>query len=713
MSTRYNPDKRRAGWRLQVFRLIVVLGTAILIGRVYQLQFIQGEQYQISADDNRFDEVAVPAPRGVLWDRYNTPLALNVPSFNVTITPAELPDDEEAEMAVLEQLSALIGVPASGEVASTGAGPTRSLLSLVREGQGIAPFRPVVVERDIGQDTAQVILERRDELSGVDIEVDSVREYPTGALTSHVIGYMGPIAEEREEELRAEGYDPAFDRIGYDGVEFSLEDLLRGQNGHIVVEQDVAGLEVGSVAQELPDPGFSVKLTIDSELQAAAEEALNKEINFLNNYYNEVITERGVVIAMVPTTGEVLAMVSLPTYDNSRFARAIDGPYYLQVAEDPLRPLFNQAVSSLYPPGSTFKLITAVGVLEDGVVTADQEVFDPGSIQLQNRYYPNDPGSAQTFVCWIERSTRAGHGFLNMVGAIANSCDVYFYKVGGGYEPEGIEGLGIDRLGYWMEQFGLGDFTGIELAGEIDGEIPSPDWKRRTYGENWSTGDTYNTAFGQGYVTATPLQMINAMNAVANGGTLYRPTLIREIIDTEGNVVRGFEPDVIRQIPASPENIAIVQQGMRQAVLAETGTATFANLPYTTVAGKTGTAEYCDDEAAALDLCIPGAWPSHAWFMAYAPFDEPEISVVAFIYNGGEGAIVAGPVVVDVLEAYFRLKTERNIAAQVEAQEAEDEGAPEAPTQVAPPAVTPADAAAPTEETPPGTNSPLQTPSSP
>jgi penicillin-binding protein 2 len=663
-SANHTVESGRRGTRTQIFRFAVIVVTAILIGRVYQLQFTQGEAYTLAADDNRFDEVSIPALRGVIYDRNNMSLALNVPSFNVIITPARLPEDEDEEMEVLKRLSALIGVPASGQVASANARgmPARSLLSMVREGEGIAPYRPVTVKADIDQETAQMILERRNELPGVDIGVTPVREYPTGSLTAHIIGYMGPIPEERVESYEQEGYDPAFDRIGYDGVEFSLEDLLRGKNGRVIVEQDVAGLQVGSVSREEPQPGYSVRLTIDAELQAAAQDALLNELEFLNSYYNEVISERGVVIAMNPSTGEVLAMVSWPTYDNSRFARAIDYPYYLQVSEDPLRPLFNQAISSLYPPGSTFKIITAAGALEDDVIDPDRQLFDPGKIVLENRYYPNDPGQSQTFVCWLDE----GHGYQDMVSAIANSCDVYFYKIGGGFPEDGVDGLGIERLNYWMEQFGLGEFTGIELAGEIDGIIPNPTWKRRTYGENWSTGDTYNASFGQGYVTSTPLQMINAMNAVANGGTLYRPTLVREIIDAEGHVVRGFEPEVIRQLPVSPESIAVVQEGMRQAVLSETGTATFANLPYTTVAGKTGTAEYCDDEAAALDLCVPGNWPAHAWFMAYAPFHEPEISVIAFVYNGDEGSIVAGPIVVDVLEAYFRLKTERNIASQIE-----------------------------------------------
>jgi penicillin-binding protein 2 len=603
-------------------------------------------------------------------DRNGVPLATNFASANVTITPALLPDDETAVMAIFERLSGLIAVPATGDpqtVDERGI-PQRSIQTLVQEGEGIAPYRAVVIKTNVEHETARIILSEKNELPGVDIQWVAVRDYPTGALTAHIIGYMGPIPEERVEQYRERGYDPAFDRIGYDGVEFSLEEILAGRPGRQIVERDVAGLIVRTVGEtRSPVPGYSVRLTIDVDLQRAAQEAIVNEIEFLNTYWNRTVTERGVVIAMNPRTGEVLAMVSWPTYDNSRFARAIDYPYYLQVSQDPLRPLFNQAVSSLYPPGSIFKVITATGVLEDRIVTPEQEIFDPGSIELENRYYPNDPGQAQTFVCWIERGTGEGHGNLNMVGAIANSCDVYFYKVGGGYKEEvpGI-GLGIERLGYWMEAYGLGDFTGIELAGEIDGVIPGPAWKRRTWGENWSTGDTYNSAFGQGYVLTTPLQMINALNAIANDGVRTRPTLVREIIDADGRVVSGFEPDVVGRIPASLENIRIVQEGMRAAVTWETGTAKTADLSYVAVAGKTGTAEYCDDEAAALDLCVPGNWPAHAWFMAYAPYGNPEISVIAFVYNGGEGAFIALPVAMEVMDAYFQLKTERAVQQQLE-----------------------------------------------
>ncbi len=661
--------------------MVIALSFLVLIWRVYTLQFTQRDIYVARADDNRFDIVSIPATRGIILDRYGKELAKNVPSANVVVTPAFLPDDSDAEMAVLRRLSGMIGVPLSGVLNTVDERgiPQRSLLTMIREGQGIAPYRPVTVKTDIDQDVARIIMSERNSLPGVDIDWVSVREYPTGALTAHLIGYMGPIPPERADEYEALGYVLDRDRIGYDGIEFSLDPYLAGNPGFQVVERDVAGLIIRTIGQTRPpQPGYSIRTTIDVDLQREAQKALVNMIDFQNTYWGRTITERGVVIAMNPKTGEILAMVSWPTYDNSRFARAIDYPYYLQVSQDPLRPLFNQAISSLYPPGSIFKVITATAVLEEEVVTPDQILTDPGQIQLENRYYPNDPARVQNFVCWKDD----GHQEVSFVQAIAWSCDVYFYKVGGGYPGEvpGI-GLGINRLSAWMDLFGLGQFTGVELAGEIDGTIPTPEWKRRTWGENWSTGDTYNSAFGQGYVLTTPLQMLHVLNTIANNGIITRPTLVREIIDADGKVVKGFEPDTSdlrgklraywpdahdgEPYPGTlDQTLRYVQEGMRGAVTMEGGTANDAALPYVAVAGKTGTAEYCDDVAASLNLCEPGNWPAHAWFMAYAPYHDPEISVIAFVYNGNEGSIVALPVAREVMDAYFRLKTERAIEQQ-------------------------------------------------
>lgn len=691
--------------RLGILQGVIVVTFLVLVGRIYQLQFIQKDEYRSQADDNRLDEISIPATRGIILDRNGQPLAINTASARVTVTPALLPDDDAETAAVLERLAGLLGIPYTGDPGTVDERgiPVRSVTQLVAEGEGLAPFRPVTIKSDVDHDVARLLIAEGAQFPGIDVEWVSVREYPTGALTSHIIGYMGPIPGDRAEEFEAVGYVLDRDRIGYDGIEFAYQDALAGRPGLQQVVRDVAGEIVGEIGEpQTKQDGYNLTLTLDVDLQRVAQEALVNTINDLkaNNPDNLIGYDRGVVIAMNPRTGEVLAMVSWPTYDNTRFARSIDYPYYLQVSRDPLRPLFNQAVNSLYPPGSIFKVITLTGVLEEGVVTASQEIEAPGAIQLENRYYPNDPGQSQEFVCWINRGG-GSHGQVNAVEALAWSCDVYFYKVGGGYESEVPgTGLGILRLGEWMQLYGLGSQTGIELAGEAEGFIPDPTWKRRVWGENWSTGDTYNSAFGQGYVLVTPLQMINALNTIANNGIQSRPTLIREVTDADGQVVQIFEPeqtdmrDLVAEYwtanhplfdtngdslldedgnPIGQEypgtlgsTLRVIQEGMRAAVTMEGATAIPAQrdyLPYVPIAAKTGTAEFCDNIAAAVEQCEPGNWPAHAWYMAYAPYGNPEISVIAFVYNGGEGSTVALPVASEVMDAYFQLKAQRAQAA--------------------------------------------------
>jgi penicillin-binding protein 2 len=741
MTRRIDPFQ---GWRLTFFGAVIFFAFAILVVRLYQMQFIEGEQYVLEAEENRLQLLPIPAARGVVYDRDGEQLALNVPAFNVSIIPAAIPEDEESALEIYNRLSAMIDVPPTRAAAdAAGRFFERSLEGMVNEGAGIEPYQAVIVAQDIPRNTAMRILEDRLLLPGVNIEVASVREYPSGEVTSQVIGYLGPIPAEEAQALIEQGYNPAFDRIGYAGIEAFLEDELAGRRGTQLREVDVAGLPLRVVSQENPISGRNVRLTLDLDLQEAAQESLQRRINIVNADQGSVVTQSGVVIALDPRTGEVLAMVSWPTYDNQRFARSIDGEYYFQLADDPLLPLINHAIQSLYPPGSVWKLLTALGVMEEEVIAPESQLVCEGSLVLPNRYAPNDPAASQTFVCWL----RTGHGPQNMWQAIANSCDVYFYQVGGG-NPEVSEvmlrpgGLGIDDLFRYSTAFGIGSELGVELPGETAGRMPDRDWKRRVYGENWSTGDTYNSAFGQGYVTVTPLQLVSAVAAIANGGTVYQPTVIHSFLDGEGNVVEGFTPHVNRtllkpapdesavlflledmivqgqqslactcepdsefynaalcdpdgytntldwngetipytvNVPrnyvfngsvcdrnrfdpdylppfASPENIEIVQEGMLLTVTE--GTGKNAALPYAIVAGKTGTAEYCDDIAAPLGLCVPGNWPAHAWFTGYAPYEDPEIIVIGFVYNGGEGSLVALPVVRDTLEAYFETRDE-------------------------------------------------------
>jgi penicillin-binding protein 2 len=760
------------GWRLTFFQAVIFAVFLLFSVRMYQLQVIEYNQFNADANANRLTTIPIQASRGAIRDRNDIRLAFNVPAYNVVIVPADLPDGEEAELAVFNRLSALIGVPPTREQARQANSNLRSIEELVAEGRGIAPFRAVLIKSDVPQRVMMQILEERIYLQGADIDVVGVREYPFGNITpstSHLIGYLGPVSAEEAESLREQGIDPRFVRTGYEGVERFLEEQLSGERGTRIVEVDVAGEELAVISETSPIAGESVRLTIDYQLQAAAERVLEDQLANRNNpnFYAQRgftmprgLSTQGVIIAMNPKTGEILALVSWPTYDNSRFSRAIDVEYYLNIIEDPARPLVNNAIKGLYPPGSVWKLITAAAVYKEKVIAPEQQLSDPGQLIVENRYAPNDPAASQRFVCWL----REGHGRVDLVHSIAWSCDVYFYQVGGGNNTisssvlrEG--GLGITDLFRYATAVGIGSELGIELPFESAGRMPDPDWKRRNYGENWSTGDTYNAAFGQGYVTVTPLQLLNSTAALINGGTLYQPRLVREFFDEEGNIIEAFQPQALRTVnpelvpanepltlllledmlmygpsslactceddsqwydpyrcdpagyrnivnlgddlnlqwreyqvhiplnytfnggicqpirfssaqnpyrPAflSSEALGLIQEGMRGAITFDGGTAQTAALDDIgiAVAGKTGTAEYCDDVARPLGYCVPGQWPAHAWYVGYGPYEDPEIVVVAFMYNGDEGSFMALPMVRDVMRIYFELKAERQAA---------------------------------------------------
>jgi penicillin-binding protein 2 len=522
-----------------------------------------------------------------------------------------------------------------------------------------------------------MVKEKSMDWPGVDIEIQPIRDYPTGAITASVIGFLGPIPANQEQEYVDEGFVPNRDKVGYAGIELQDQDLLAGRNGKRVVEVDVAGQVLRTVGEVTPpEPGLNLRLTLDTRLQQAATAILVREINYWNNYLQDIRSTSGVVIAMNPKTGEILAMVSYPSYENNRMARQIPAYYYEQLIQDPANPLLNHAVGDTLPAGSVFKLSTAVGALNEGVVAPAQIIKTPPKIIVTERYFANDAGNPREFVDWNE----AGFGQLDFVGGLANSSNVYFYKLGGGYKDEVPEGLGICRLGTYARALGYGDYPGVGLPEEEKGLIPDPQWKRITHGESWSTGDTYIASVGQGYVLATPLQVLMSAATIANDGKLMQPTLIREVLDGEGNVVQGFNPvmkwditkdPVIQEYydttlrgcepiegqtkTVEPWVVEKVQEGMRRAVTHGTLKNEFTNASIA-AAGKTGTAEYCDQYADAKNRCIPGNWPSHAWTLAYAPYDDPEIAVVAFVYNGNEGASVAGPIVWQVLNAYFELK---------------------------------------------------------
>ncbi|MCK4740990.1 MAG: penicillin-binding protein 2 [Anaerolineales bacterium] len=693
-----NSSLRIQATRLRMTYLIIIVILLIFIGRLFSLQIIQGESYRQIADDNRFDDVSIPAQRGVIYDRNDFQLVRNIPEYRVMVTPALLPDSNAEKELIYRRISGLTGVPLDQEgPPAAPCIPGRGVLQLVNEGLTNRPFDAWPIACDVDETVARVLREEQIDLPGVSVIAVPVRDYTTGELTAAMVGYMGPIPGGLADYYEELGFLKERDKIGYAGIEVGYlgmyQEILAGQNGLKLVERDVAGQylrDVGTFTQ--PIPGNNMRLTIDTRLQAAAETALRNRMDFINRYSGEERTPLGVVIAMNPQTGEILAMVSLPTYENNRFARFIPQDYYQQLEDDTRgSPLTNHAIASEFPPGSTFKMVTAVGALNEEVITPDRKLFDPGKITIENKYFPQDPGKAKDFICW----KREGHGDVDFVHGIAWSCNVYFYKIGGGYPGE-IEdgGLGVTGINTYAPALGYGAPLGIDLPGEEDGLIPDEDWKRINLGENWSTGDTYNTVVGQGFVAATPLQVLTSIATIANGGRVMWPHIVQEVLDGEGNIIQRYEPCVLWDIgdgvltpleeigancptmPAElrelvqnsrsespdvlvdPAVIELAQAGMHLVVTDPDGTAYGrADLETISSAGKTGTGEFCDQVVYQQGLCKPGEWPTHSWYVAYAPFENPEIAVVAFVYYGGEGAITSGPIVRQVLEAYFEIKS--------------------------------------------------------
>jgi len=672
-------------WRIIVFGIAIIGVFLIYLGRLFSLQILESADWVAQAEENRISEINLPTQRGIIFDRNDYILAQNIPSYNVVIIPADLPDDLGASQEIFRQISEMINVPINlNEVSNENPYvPCRSehgIAQIVEYGETTAPYAPVRIICNIDRTTAMIIKEEAVDLPGVDIEIEAVRDYPTGSLTADIIGFLGPISAEEEEYYRQRNFVPNRDKVGYAGVERYFQSILSGRNGERLVEVDVGGQVLRDVVPPVnPTPGFNLRLTIDSRLQSAAESILVREFDEWNAYYGEMRMNSGVVIALNPKTGEVMAMVSYPSYENNRMARVIPQYYFEQLSEDPRNPMLNHAVGDELPAGSVFKLVTAVGALNEVVVTPEQIIKAPPKIVIDEKFSANElnPRSRE-FVDWNE----AGFGEIDFLNGLANSSNVYFYKLGGGFEDEIPEGLGICRLGTYARALGFGNFPGIELPLVEDGLIPDPTWKRINQGENWSSGDTYIASVGQGFIIATPLQVLLSASTIANDGELMRPTILREILDSDGNIIKSFVPDSVWDItsepvidifddPSSPGGceskltgekksvepwvIEKVQEGMRLAVLDGTLTDEFENVNIS-VAGKTGTAEYCDKYANEKNLCIPGNWPTHAWTTAYAPYEDPEIAVIAFVYNGGEGATVAGPIVRQFLEAYFEIK---------------------------------------------------------
>ena len=690
MTTKTGPTGFQ-NWRSLVVYGLLVGVAVIFVARLVNLQIMNGLTYILQATSNRTQTNSVPAPRGIIFDRNNIILARNTASYSIVITPASLPDDDGDIQRIYRELSTLTGVPVSSGTVDEAkllqaCTPGPGITQLVDLGISNAPYDAVKIQCYVDEKVAMVVREHAVDWPGVSVQIEPVRDYPTGSLTATIVGFLGPIPASLEQEYRAQGFLPNRDKVGYAGVEYTMNDTLIGTPGKRTVEVDVAGQALGNLAAPVaPTPGNNIVLTIDTRLQQATAAILKRDIDYWNKDYNKYYrVSSGVVIAMNPKTGEILAMAQYPTYENNRMARIIPEYYYRQLEQDPAHPLLNFAISAEFPPGSTFKIATATGALNEGVVTPTTVIDAPAMIGLKTTFSPTDPGKIQYYYDWTYTfyGETSGLGKIPFLECIARSSDVCFYKVSGGFAGEIDQGLGILRLQQYAEALGYNQPSGIELPGEFSGLIPDPSWKRIYQGENWSTGDTYLAGVGQGYVLATPLQVLMSAATIANNGRLMQPTVIREIMDGEGNVLQPFTPRVRWDITADPVikdfncvngectatgimkkvSTAAVQEvaaGMRLAATDPAGTLnhefSFLNYPIA-IAGKTGTAEYCDDVANAKGVCNPGNWPAHGWTVAYAPYDNPEIAILAFFYNAGEGGRVAAPTVKAVMDAYFAIK---------------------------------------------------------
>ncbi len=640
----------------------MLVAFVVLAARVWYLQMVHGEDYRQAADYNRFRTQTIDAPRGVIYDRKGRLLVQNEPTFTVAIVPGDLPADKER--AIFARLSALLGLPVSSvEFRVSGSNdskpdtqnpktPLPGIREMVQEGTARGGrYSAVPIKTRVERDVAFQVAEEHLDLPGVRVIIEPIRRYFTGPLMGHILGYMGRIPSERASEYIGRRDYEVFDQVGLAGLELSYEEELRGTKGRKLVEVNVLGREIRTIGEPTPPvAGHNLILSIDLDLQEAVEAALRKGLE-------RVKSKSGVAIALDPQTGRVLAMVSLPAYDNNLFSGGITPADWASL-NTPEQPMFNRAIGGLYPTGSTFKIVPAAAALQEGVIDRNTILNDTGVMYVASDY---DPTVRFPFYGWY----RPGLGPVNIVTALEVSSDIFFYQVAGGHPETRFRGLGQKRLVEYANLFGFGAPTGIDLPGEAEGLVPDDKWKRYTFGEVWLLGDTYNMAIGQGFFLATPLQLLNATAAIANGGTLYQPQVVERIVDEQDKVVREFSPKVIRRLPVTPERLAIVRQGMRQVVAGARGTARQARLPTeVAVAGKTGTAEFAGPQTKG------GNQPTHAWFTAFAPYEHPEIALVVFVDGHGvgeviEGSAVAAPIAAEILRAYFHLPPlEKEMAVQ-------------------------------------------------
>ncbi|HZP26576.1 MAG TPA: penicillin-binding protein 2 [Dehalococcoidia bacterium] len=593
-------------------RALVIAMFLILVGQLVRLQVVESGQFKERAAINAIREVNTAPARGLVYDREGRPLVQNVARYSAAIVPADLP--KRGEIGVYRQLAPVLGMS------------EQEIQSKVNEqvARTKDELTPVVLKEDLSADTAMVLRELEPHTQGVHLLVQPTRNYLYGALTSQIMGYVGALTPEDYEQLKAQGYQLQ-DRVGQAGIESVYESLLRGKVGKQLVEVNSAGREQRIIAEHPGQDGDNLILTIDLDLQKMLRDVLAEKAAGSDN---------AAAAIMDVHTGEVLAMVSLPEYDDNVFSRNIKPEELTQLVNAPGKPLLNHAIAEMYPPGSTFKTITGSAALQEGVATTATTITSRGYITVQNEFDPN---------VLYRFNDYAALGTMDFYRGLALSSDVYFYYLAGGKADEGFVGLGADRLARYARAFGLGQETGIDLPGESAGIVPDPAWKEKTIDEPWVLGDTYNMGIGQGYVTTTPIQMLVVAATVANGGKVLQPHLLKEVRDPQGNVIQSAKTVVKSQVPVDERYLKVITEGMVQSV--SSGVARTAAVRGLNVAGKTGTAEFGLQRA-------DSTYSTHGWFIGFAPAGNPQYAIVVFVERGGGGA-QAAPVASSALDFMF------------------------------------------------------------
>ena len=596
---RYDPGEYRD--RFTVFFWVILAAVCLLVLRLWYLQIIKGEELLKRSENNRIRIREVKAMRGIILDARGVVLVENRPSYDVVIFPEDV-KDLKGLVEKLENLYAKVGLTFPMDY--------ETILENRR------PFTPLRVDRNVSREKLALVETHSLDLPGVGIDVMPVREYYYGESMAHVIGYIGEVSREELEREKSAGYKSG-DFIGKFGLEKALDRYIRGRPGGEQVEVNVVGRKVKTLGRVEPVQGYRVVLTIDSQVQKAAWAAMEGKA--------------GAVVALDPRDGSVLALVSRPGFDPNLFNRGVSADVWEKISSNPLHPMENRAIAGQYPPGSTYKLIVAAAALEEGLITPETSFNCPGSFEMGTR----------TFRCWRKH----GHGRVSLHRAIVESCDVYFYNVG--------KLLGVDRLAQYAQAFGLGARTGVAMAGERRGLIPTRDWKLARFGVPWQPGETISIAIGQGYNTVTPLQLANAYAAVANNGEFFTPRVVQRIETDDGEIIEEFRPEKKAVLPVSRENVQLLKRALWGVVNEPGGTGGQARVAGRDVCGKTGTAQVIGMAEGDDGSAYPYEYRDHALFVSFAPRDNPEIVVAVVAEHSGHGGSAAAPVARKVLEAYF------------------------------------------------------------